>query len=99
MKRRYPLTAIFAVMLRGFVWFMVFAPARVQIYTQNDTGLAEMTFEMKLPDWVEIEVDCESAAEAKMTISEAKDMNPVAVDVAESADLSAAPMHFEKRGE
>lgn len=67
--RKFPVAAIVAVAIIGFVWFMVFASAEhrsMASWSHQTDGCAELAFEMKLPDWVDVGVQLHDAQ--KMTV-------------------------------
>lgn len=70
--RKFPVAALVAVALVGLVWFTVFASQEFVVSSANDSGAAEVGFEMKLPDWVGISVECESAVWMEMSIENAE---------------------------
>lgn len=71
-EKKFPVAALVAVALVGLVWFTVFAAQRYVVNSANDSGAAEVGFEMKLPDWVGISVECESAVWMETSIENAE---------------------------
>lgn len=70
--KKFPITALVTVAVIGLVWFMVFAAAETQGWArwgQADDGYAEYPFEIILPDWVNISVQCYDSQEMTVAIT------------------------------
>ena len=59
--RKFPVAALVTVALAGLVWFTVFAGNQPVMYTSCQATDAQMTLEMRLPDWIHISAACENA--------------------------------------
>ena len=70
--RRFLVAALIAVALAGLAWFMVFASAETlleQNWASVTNGYGEVPFQMSLPDWMDITVQCCDTQEMTVTIS------------------------------
>ena len=69
--RKFPVAAMVTVVMIGLVWFMVFASAEhrsMASWSHQTDGCAEIAFEMKLPDWVDISVQLHDAQEMTVMV-------------------------------
>lgn len=96
-EKKFPIAALIAVAAAGLVWFMVFAAQDIAINTENDSGEVEAVFavfEMKIPDWIELSAECDTALTMNVEIKKA---DGEAVFTETAYGEAAGQMEFERR--